>query len=59
MYNLLHEVYFGSTMLVFGEHYNAHSAVSVAVRIRIRKTDRERLSLECLHTDEERLTPES
>ena len=47
-------------MLVFGEHYNAHSAVSVAVRIRIRKTDRERLSLEYLYTDEEvRLSPES
>lgn len=46
-------------MLVSAEHCNAHPAVSVAVRIRIRKTDRERLGLECLHTDEERLTPES
>lgn len=47
-------------MLVSGEHYNAHSVVNIAVRIRIRKTDRERLSLEYLYTDEEvRLSPES
>ena len=38
---LLHESYFGPTMLVSGEHFNAHSVVDVAVRIRIRKTDRE------------------
>ena len=57
---LLHESYFGPTMLVSGEHYNAHSVVNIAVRIRIRKTDRERLSLEYLYTDEEvRLSPES
>lgn len=57
---LLHESYFEPTMLVSGKHHNAHSVVEFAVRIRIRKTDRERLSLEYLYTDEEaRLSPES